>query len=396
MHHLSRSFSSALPNPDSSQHQDFLIALKCVSALVDFSLMAQYHSHTLDTLSYLERYLLTFHQMKAIFLEFHTLKATHAEANRQHRELRELIINERTHEIRHTSAAKWRRQAYQERLHRVNQRADLIRRKNHFNFIKMHYLSHFSSDVRRFGSISMYSTEIGKLAHKDQIKEGYNRSNKNEAASQILSHYGRQHALGMRLQTLDVLLKPGNVVAIEGTGRGTGAERRRILKGRIKKVSMLSELCRTCNIDYGDIMEMLRFTKQTIVDDHPLSCDPTELGLLPVEQFTHLAIPVTDFEETDVFQIYRACSTGSMAFHSGGPRNDWVWIQAGEEDSNRDLRELRVAQLLALFKIRNIFSEAAVVRGLPLLWVLDLINSRRFHLTSGHIRVGKQRSGQEI
>jgi len=28
----------------------------------------------------------------------------------------------------------------------------------------------------------MYSTEIGELAHKDQIKDGYRRSNKNDAA----------------------------------------------------------------------------------------------------------------------------------------------------------------------------------------------------------------------
>jgi len=147
----------------------------------------------------------------------------------------------------------------------------------------------------------MYPTEIGELAHKDQIKESYRRSNKNEAARQILSHTGPQHALGMRLQTLDVLLKGENVVEIEGNGRETAAAPRRILKGRMKNVSTLTELCRTCNIDYGDIMEeMLRFTKQTVADDHPLSSDPTELGLLPVEQFTNLEIPVTDFQEMDV------------------------------------------------------------------------------------------------
>jgi len=129
----------------------------------------------------------------------------------------------------------------------------------------------------------------------------------------------------MWLQTLDVLLKAENVVAIEGTGRETGAASRRILKGRMKNVSTLIELCRTGNIDYGDIMEeILRFTKHTIPDDHLLSSDPTELGLLPVEQFTHLEIPVSDFQETDVFQIQLACSTGTMPFHSRGPRNDWV------------------------------------------------------------------------
>jgi len=178
--------ASALRNPDSSQHHEFQIALKCVSALVDFSLMAQYRSHTPDTLSYLERYLLTFHQTTDIFLEFRTSKATRVEANLQDRELREQIANERAHEIRRTSAAKRRRQADQERVQRVNQRGDLKRLENHFNFIQMHYLSHFSYHVQRLGSISMYSTEIGKPAHKDQIKEGYRRSNKNEAASQIL------------------------------------------------------------------------------------------------------------------------------------------------------------------------------------------------------------------
>jgi len=51
--------------------------------------------------------------------------------------------------------------------------------------------------------------------------------------------------------------------------------------------------------------------------------------------------------------------------------------------------------LLALFKIRNIFSKAAGVRYVALLHVLNAINSGRFHLVSGHIRVGKQRSGCE-
>jgi len=235
----------------------------------------------------------------------------------------------------------------------------------------------------------------GELAHKNQIKEGYRRSSKNEAARQILSHYGHLHARGMRLRTVDFLFKAENVVAIEGTRRETAAGPRRILKGRMKHVSTLTELCRTCNIDYGDIMEeMLRFTKQTVADVYPLSSHPTELGLLPVEQFTHLEIPVADFQETDVFQIHRARNTRTMACHSGGPRNDWVWIQPGGQDSYGDLRGRGVAQLLALFKIRNVFSEAAGVRRIALLRVLDRINSDRFHLASGHIQVGKRRSGR--
>jgi len=51
---ISGILASALRNPDSSPYYHFKSALKCVSALVDFSLMAQYRSHTPDTLSYME------------------------------------------------------------------------------------------------------------------------------------------------------------------------------------------------------------------------------------------------------------------------------------------------------------------------------------------------------
>ena len=137
------------------------MALKCVGTLVDFSLMTQYRSHTPDTLAYMERYLQTFHQTKDIFLEIRTSKSTRAEVNRQDRELRILMGNQIAQEAHHISAAQRRRQADQNRLERVNGRADLIQGENHFNFIKMHYLSHCASHVPRFGFIEMYSTEMG-------------------------------------------------------------------------------------------------------------------------------------------------------------------------------------------------------------------------------------------
>jgi len=69
---ISAELASELRNPDSSQYQVFKRALKSVSALVDFALMAQYHSHTPDTLSYMQSYVLTFHRTKHIFLESRT------------------------------------------------------------------------------------------------------------------------------------------------------------------------------------------------------------------------------------------------------------------------------------------------------------------------------------
>jgi len=303
------------------------------------------------------------------------------------------MTDQRAKEVRHRTVANRRRLADQERVERSDRWADLIRHENHFNFIKMHYLTHFASHVRRFGSISMYSTEISELAHKDQIKDGYRRSNKNEAAQQILSHYGRQHALGIRLQTIEALLKVEGVIVVEDSGMEmptvpSRSTPRRVLKDRMKNTSTLTEICTALRLDihYSNMMEeILHFIRQTAADDRRLPADSAELVLLSVEGFAQLEIPVPDVQETDRFQIHRARCTGTRAFCNGGSRNDWVWVQTGGEANYGDLWGRVVARLLAVFKIRNIVSEAAAVHRLALVRILDPINGGRFYIPSGHI-----------
>jgi len=84
-------------------------------------------------------------------------------------------------------------------------RMDMIHKESHFNFVQMHLLSHFSDHIRQFGNIPMYSTEFRELAHKEQIQDGWRRSNKNDVEPQILHSYGRQHAIRMRLLNLNSL-----------------------------------------------------------------------------------------------------------------------------------------------------------------------------------------------
>jgi len=55
-----------------------------------------------------------------------------------------------------------------------------------------------------------------------------------------------------------------------------------------------------------------------------------------------------------------------------------------------------VARLLALFKIRNILSEAGAVHQLALVCILDPVNSARFHIASGHIRVSRRVNGGDM
>jgi len=194
-------------------------------------------------------------------------------------------------EVHHRTVANRCRLADPERVERSDQRENLIQRENHFNFIKLHYLTHFASHIRRFGSISIYSTEIDELAYKDQIKDGYHRPNKNDVTQQILSQYGRQHALEMRLQTIEALSKAKGVIVAEDCGMempafSSHSTPRPVLKGRMKNTSTLTKLCTTLNIHYSDLMQqILRFTRQAAADDRRLPAHPTELGLLPVEGF---------------------------------------------------------------------------------------------------------------
>ena len=127
------------------------------------------------------------------------------------------------------------------------------------------------------------------------------------------------------MRTIEALSKAENTFVMGNGGIEAPASSRsgsrRVLKGRMMgKIGTLTELCRALNIHYTDMIEeMLRFIRQTIVDNQQLPSDRTELGSLPVEQFPHLEIPVSNFQEADVFQIHHARCTGTKAFRNGDP-----------------------------------------------------------------------------
>ena len=141
----------------------------------------------------MEDYLDQFHRMKDIFFAFRVTKRTQAKVDKQQKEIRRqrALIRERV------APSQRRRMRDHDRDEEDELRMDMIHGESHFNFIKIHLLSHFCDHIRQFGNIPMYSMEIGELAHKTQIKEGRRQSNKNDAARQIVHSYGRQHAFRM-------------------------------------------------------------------------------------------------------------------------------------------------------------------------------------------------------
>ena len=123
--------------------------------------MAQYRNQMPDTLEYLERYLRTFHRKKDIFLELSTIKATHVQAEYQDHELREIIAHQKRGSGTIGSDDNCRPRIPVTRIPRANQWVHRTQRENHFNLIYLHYINHFVEHLRLFGSVPIYSTDIG-------------------------------------------------------------------------------------------------------------------------------------------------------------------------------------------------------------------------------------------
>ena len=75
-----------------------------------------------------------------------------------------------------------------------------------------------------------------------------------------------------------------------------------------------------------------------------------------------MQIPVLAFQETDVYDIHRARTTGERSFRNSGSRNDWVWVAYGTSNEYGALRGKLPGKLRGLFKIRDTGNNGKVYR----------------------------------
>ena len=74
--------TTASPKLSPAARGDSKVAIRCVRAITDFCLMAQYRSHTSQTIRYINEYLRQFHQHMHIFSEVQASKADRQEATK--------------------------------------------------------------------------------------------------------------------------------------------------------------------------------------------------------------------------------------------------------------------------------------------------------------------------
>ena len=354
----------ALASPSSSQRVIFAEVLKCVRSLVDFHLVAQYRSHTAETLEYLDGYLMDFHAHKGVFLHFRESKTTKKKANAIDKMLIERFERE-DHDTqkgrggprasRNRTAAAQRKVEVARKKERERNRIAIIESESHFNYPKMHLLTHFHEHIVQFGNIPMYSTEIGESSHRTQIKEGYRHSNRNDYVQQILAHYGRHQAFHMQVENLRALTQGGkdneelaNVLGAAPEQTTTIGLRR--LRGRHRGNRTLGAILGSFP-DINMCQLLTNYSRFNLEPDRQLPATEEDLLALPVEIFKQLEIPVPAFRDPDEYTIHHARCVDK--FRNQGSRHDWVWVKVANETEFGALRGRLPARLNGLIKIRD-------------------------------------------
>jgi hypothetical protein len=110
--------------------------LKAVCALLDFLYLAQFTSHTSETIHRLQDSLAAFHNNKAIFVDLGV--------------------------------------------------------RDHFNIPKLHSLTHYESSIRLFGTMDNYNTEQSERLHIDMAKDAYCVTNHKDEYSQMMNWLERR------------------------------------------------------------------------------------------------------------------------------------------------------------------------------------------------------------
>jgi len=198
-----------------------------------------------------------------------------------------------------------------------------LREGAHYNFLKIHLISHYAEQIVKFSVLGQFSTDIAEAMHK-RFKDAYRRSNKVNATRQIITTYTRDHTFAMKDLTVSAWTR---IRELEHQTPNTGIrlEKDQVylrLQGKIDlgTVSSLGDLERVTGLDNLKLAMRVYLTCELQETD----CHPEELLNQDIRAYCALQIPVPNFSgEGDVFHIARC--TGEKEFW-GKARNDWIWV----------------------------------------------------------------------
>ena len=198
----------------------------------------------------------------------------------------------------------------------------------------------------------------------------------------------RRHGADLDTDVLEHLDTTNTVLAPVPHGR--------YLKGRRGDVSDVLDFCRVLRISLESVYrELIRYSGHNLPTKRHLPKDLVILRSLPVELLMQLEVSVLAFQETDIYDIHHARCRGALDFRNQGSRNDWVWVQAGDEEKYGALRGRLPAKRLALFKTQNPTCDGTV-RRLASVQMLSPVNSGSASDVYGLVTVQQREDPREF
>ncbi|KAF8418320.1 hypothetical protein EV426DRAFT_679831 [Tirmania nivea] len=286
-------------------------------------------------------YLEDFHKYKEVFLRFRATKSSKAAAKLASKDLRaehqRLLASDELHMETPSKRRKLQQELQQETEQLVH---DTLTSGAHYNFPKMHLISHFVDQIAKYGSLPQYSTEICEASHKP-LKDAYRRTNHINALPQILRTYTRAHNFAMRERNLEQWIAdlshiPDEIRSIIRPTR-QGLHLSRDAAPELTRRKLQGPLTRTDIYNLETLQKLyqlpdLRALTRTYLARHHYaqSSDPesdmTRLQDAPLEAFHTLQVAVPTFNG-DGHMLHHVRCTGGKLFRNQDERHDWVFVR---------------------------------------------------------------------
>ena len=380
-------------------------AILCVRYITDYILIAQYQVHTPGTIQSMRDYLEDFHNHKDVFLRFRATKTVQTMARQASKALRgehqRLLASD---DVREQSAAKRQKLQQDLRLETDELVHDFLTTGAHYNFPKMHLISHFADQIEKYGSLPQYSTEICEASHKP-LKDAYRRSNHINAMPQIIRTYTRAHSFAMRERNIQQWLTELDHIPedirdiIPPTRPGLHLPRdvspdltRSKLQGRICNKTIHNTHTLQTIFELPDLQTLTSIylrCNQIHGLSHQVDSDVARLLEAPVEAFNTLQVAVPTFND-DGYNLHCMRCTGPHLFRKQDKRSDWVFIRrrkaARGTKVTGGLDGKIPAKLNALFKLRDINANRSY--RLAHISLLTVVGSPTPDGPEGMVRVG--------
>lgn len=352
-----------------AQRPLFNRVIECTRALLEFYMYARYDSHDEDTLSYMDDALRRFHLYKDVFLLGRVTKKSAAKS----RALRTELIKKRKAEEEDEEAAYWTPSKRQREKNAwrdyINHEVELSKEGDaHFNFPKIHLMSHWVDQIRRYGTLKQYSAETHELAHKANLKDGWNASNRNlNYLPQVITFQRRILCFEMRDLNLKALARrrentagackeidpdPPPYAKPEFMGpqkRQDGNHPDAMIKDFRGLLESTQDPTQRAAI-YNGTREFLKHksVNKTYISDERLHA--MELCI-----YHGIKVQVENLNGKRTSQMCRC--TGNQSWRGGDKRNDWVWVKQRPGRCYGALNGRLPWQLQRLFKVKLLNDE---------------------------------------